>query len=144
MDDVRRLGNALGNGSIRWRAGANLTTETDENRLYRPRVFNSTTKQRFCRDRRRRLLAHLGGRASDVQLVLIDRIVAVEWSVCRLHSRLDDGELSQHGARELLAFHNHLRLLTRELGLKPARPAVPTLDDHLAALARAQRGTEAA
>jgi len=114
---------------------SDATTTKDANRLYRPRVFNATTKARFLRDRRRRLVRHLGGRPSDIQAVIVDRIAAIEWSVCRLHARLDDGELSQHGARELLAFHNHLRLLTRELGMKPVAPRQPTLAEYLAAKA---------
>jgi hypothetical protein len=56
--------------------------------------------------------------------VLIDRIVAIEWSICRLHARLVDGQQAQQGARELLAFHNHLRLITRELQNQPP-PGAP-------------------
>jgi hypothetical protein len=85
------------------------------------------------RDRRRRLVQHIGGRPTDVQAVIIDRIVAIEWSVNRLQARLDEeGELSPHSARALLAFHNHLRLLTRELGLRPTKARAPTLAEHLA------------
>src|SRR5690348_10717463 len=91
-----------------------------QTRLYAPRRFNPRSKQRFRRDRAQRLVEHIGGDPSDMQLLLIERVIEVEWSILRLSACADQGGLSQHRARELLAFHNHLRLLTRELGLRQA------------------------
>lgn len=103
--------------------------ETAGHRLYQPRSFSRRTKQRFRLDRMRRLEKHVGGAPNDMQRLLIERIVEVEWSILRLSARADDAPLSPHAARELLAFHNHLRLMTRELGLKGQSPPARTLDD---------------
>jgi len=115
-----------------------MTTKIDNSKLYRPREFNPLTKSRFFRDRRKRLLAHIGGQPDARQAVTIERIVAIEWTISRLQARLDAGELSQHAARELLAFHNHLRLLMSSLG--PAAAAKPPpLAEYLASKRDATR-----
>lgn len=107
-------------------------------RLYQPRIFTARTKQRFRLDRERRLIKHLGGTVSDIQRLLIERIVEIEWAILRLSARADAAPLSPHASRELLAFHNHLRLLTRELGLKPAAPRPPSLAEIMAREASAE------
>jgi hypothetical protein len=105
---------------------------TASSRLFRPRTFSARTKARFRRDRENRLIRHLGGTVSDMQRLVIDRIIEVEWSILRLSARSDDAPLSPHAAREMLAFHSHLRLLCRELGLKPTPPPPPTLAEIMA------------
>jgi hypothetical protein len=105
-------------------------THVDDPGLYRPRKFNSTTRQRFLRDRRARLLDHLRGVASYPQLMLIERIGAVEWEIAR---RVAQPDRSEHASRELMAQHNHLRLMLRELGLQPRPAPMPTLAEILAA-----------
>jgi len=108
-----------------------MQTEIDNSKLYRPREFNSLSKTRFFRDRRKRLLQHIGGRPDARQAVTIDRCISIEWSILRLQARMDAGDISEHAARELLAFHNHLRLLMRSLG--PAAAAKgPDLRSYLA------------
>lgn len=107
--------------------------------VYLPRTYSQRTKARFRLDRVRRLVKHLGGNPTDVQWLLIERLVEVEWSILRLSARADAGDLSQHAAREMLAFHNHLRLITRELGLRPAEPKPPTLDEIAAQVAAERR-----
>jgi len=86
----------------------------------------------------RRLEKHLGGTPNDMQRLLIERIVEVEWSILRLSARADKAPLSPHAAREMLAFHNHLRLLTRELGLAPKAARRQTVEEAMAAAARSQ------
>jgi hypothetical protein len=113
--------------------------------LYRPRKFTAMTKQRFYRDRWKRLTAHVGGAPNERQKVVIESIVRVEWLIMRLSARLEDeGELPAHASRELLAFHNHLRLLSRELGLKPAAAKPPSLAEYIAARDRTKAAGEVA
>lgn len=106
-----------------------MTTLADGSRLYTPRVFNSTTKQRFLRDRWRRLVAHVGGHPTDTQQILIGRLVELEWTVARLTARQDAGELTEHSARMHMAAHNHIRLLTRELGVQAPTRKQPSIHD---------------
>jgi len=108
-----------------------ITQEIASHRLYQPRTFSRRTKQRFRLDRMRRLERHVGA-PNDMQRLIVERIIEVEWSILRLSARADDQQLSPHAARELLAFHNHLRLLTRELGLKAALPRQPSLAELMA------------
>jgi hypothetical protein len=108
-----------------------MMTEIDNSKLYRPREFNALSKARFFRDRRKRLLQHIGGRPDATQALTIDRVVAIEWTICRLQQRLDAGKLSPHASREILAFHNHLRLLMRSLG-PAAAVKQPSLAEYLA------------
>jgi hypothetical protein len=109
-------------------------THGDNGRIYQPRKFTPLTKTRFARDRRRRLVAHLGGSISPVQAILVNRLIDLEWESARISSKRDRGEeLSAHGARAFMAMQNHIRLLGRELGLKSPAPKAPTLAEYLAA-----------
>jgi hypothetical protein len=109
--------------------------------LYRPRTFNGITKQRFYRDRWKRLVEHVGGTPNERQKVVIESIVRVEWLILRLSARLEgEGELPAHASRELLAFHNHFRLLSRELSYQPVVVETRSLREHAVRAARARRG----
>jgi hypothetical protein len=101
-------------------------------RLYCPREFNARSKQRFFRHRRVELIEHVGGAPSRTQLVLIERIARNEWDLRRLDARMDEADLSNHDMRMRLAMENRLRLDLRDLGLKGAAPATPSLAEHLA------------
>jgi hypothetical protein len=96
--------------------------------VYRPRKFTSpTVKQRFWRDRRRRLLRELRlrGEPTALQHVLLERLVDLEWSIMR---RMAQPERTEHASRELMAMHNHIRLLARELvSLGPREPQRVTI-----------------
>ena len=107
-------------------------TQPDACRLYTPRRFNATTRQRFYRSRKMELAKHCGGTPSRTQQILIARIVSNEWHLYRLDARLDAGELSDHAMRSRFAMENRLRLDLRDLGLKGADPKTPTLAEHLA------------
>ena len=107
-----------------------MTATADASRLYTPRKYNATTKQRFARDRWRRLIAHLGGSATDVQKILLGRLIDLEWEAARLAARRDEGKISDHDYRVFMALQNHVRLLGRELGLKAEpKERVPTLEE---------------
>jgi len=113
------------------------TTLSDECQVYTPRVFNSTTRARFTKDRREGLIRQLGGTATRAQLTLIQRIVRNEWDLLRLDQRMDQGDLSSHAMRTRLAMENRLRLDIRDLcGLKGAKVKPPSIFAALADRAR--------
>jgi hypothetical protein len=56
----------------------------DVSRLYRPRIFNRTTKSRFLRDRTAALIEHFGREPSYPEQIMIARAVAIEWELRRL------------------------------------------------------------
>jgi hypothetical protein len=104
--------------------------QVDDNRLYTPRKFNPTTRQRFFRSRTDGLIRHVGGAPSRAQLVLIRRIVRNEWDLLRLDARFDEEELSGYAMRARLAMENRLRLdLNALLGLDaPGKVAARAAD----------------
>jgi len=101
-----------------------MATVPDDLRIYAPRRFNPVTKQRFKRDRRRRLIAHVGGKPSEIQKIRIECIIGLEWDITRLSAKMDAGELSEHATRQLLACHNHLRMQLAALGPAAAAKAL--------------------
>lgn len=109
-----------------------MPTTSDEMRLYRPRKFTRTTKQRFFRDRKVGLVRHVGGAPSRAQLTLMARIVQCEWDLLKLDAVMDAGELSPHAMRTRLAMENRLRLDLRELGMKSVAERAPSLREYLA------------
>lgn len=67
-------------------------------------------------------------------MLLIQRIIAVEWELRRQDAKIDQGEeLSGHAIRGRLAAENRLRLDLQALGLRPtAATAKPeTLSDYV-------------
>lgn len=104
-------------------------------RLWRPRIFNQQSRQRFTKDRERQLVAHCGGAPSYPQRVLISRIIRNEWDLMRLDQRMDHEELSGHAMRARLAMENRLRLDLVALGLKGAPERGPSLKDYIAGMA---------
>ena len=97
-------------------------------RPYRPVVFNRQSRTRFERNRTGELLRHLGRPASFPELLLIGRIVSVEWWLLKTDARIDEGiELSGHDIRGRLAAENRLRLDLVALGLGP--PKAPAAMD---------------
>jgi hypothetical protein len=122
------------------------TDQRDANfRVYNPRVFSRRTKQRFISDRTAELIRHLARAPSYPERLIIARIISLEWELRRLDARIDDGEvLSGHALRARLAAENRLRLDLAALGLKPAAPRVPTLAEHIAAIAEREAREAAA
>lgn len=112
-----------------WFMLTNMTTISDAPRLYTPRKFNATTKQRFYRSRRRAYAAMVGGKPDDRQKELIERITRNAWDLLRQDARLDHGELSDVAQRHRFAAENRLRLDLRDLAasVKPTAPqdAIP-------------------
>ena len=94
----------------------------------------------LIRDTRKRLIEHVGGSPSAVQLALIDRAAMLTLRVAQLDAKLDAGSLTDHDHRHYLAWSNSLTRTLAQLGLKGAEPRGPSLAEHLARRA-AQRGS---
>lgn len=83
------------------------------------------------------LTAHVGGRPSATQSVLIERAALLNLQIAMLDAKHAAGGLSSHDQREYLAWTNALTRLMRQLGLKGAAERGPSLRDHLAQRASA-------
>jgi len=114
-------------------------------RLYRPRRFNRQSKQRFEKNRIDELVRHLGREPSYPEKILISRVVAIEWDLRRLDSKLDAGnELSGHDIRGRLAAETRLRLDLQALGMRPAAARAPSLSELMREATEARQRGEAA
>jgi len=88
---------------------------------------------------RAELTAHVGGKPSATQSVLIERAALLNLQISMLDAKHAAGDLTPHDQREYLAWTNALTRLMRQLGLKGAAERAPTLREHIA-----QRTTGAA
>jgi hypothetical protein len=78
------------------------------------------------------LMAHVGGKPSTVQRMLIERAVMLTVHIGRLDARaLEKGSMSPHATREYLAWCNVLRRTLATLGLKGAEATPTSLSDLL-------------
>lgn len=115
-----------------------MTTILDDLKPYSPRRFNNTTRQRFRRNRWRRLSKHVGGHPDAIQSIRIESIIRLEWSLLRLSAQMEREELSEHAARQMMATHNHLRMQLAALG-PAAERRTPTIAEYLASKANDAR-----
>ena len=91
------------------------------------------------REVRAELTAHVGGNPSATQRALIERAAALTLHLTLLDAKLlrTGGAMTGHDSRQYLAWSNSLTRTLRELGLREAPRAAPTLQEYLA-------GTQAA
>lgn len=106
-----------------------------------------TKAGRAVRVLRERLIAHLGPRPTQVQLVLVEQLLQLKLRLAMMDHNFiaAGGKLSAHDSRTYLAWSNSMVRGLRELGLDSAAadaPA-PTLAEALAAGAEAARGAPA-
>ena len=83
------------------------------------------------------LTAHVGGKPSATQSILIERGAVLSLQIAMLDAKHAAGGLTPHDQREYLAWCNALTRLMRQLGLKGAAERGPSLREHLAAKASA-------
>ena len=90
---------------------------------------------RFLRDVERELVAHVGGKPTVTQKLLIRRLARGLLRLELLDERITRGELNDHDARTFSALSNAVRLTARELGVQAAASVEkpPSLDAYLAA-----------
>lgn len=88
---------------------------------------------KLMRDVSAELTAHIGGRPSVTQRMMIERAATLVLRL-RLLDRLTLSEagLSEKNAREAVCWENALRRTLVALGLEPSRPAPPSLQDIIA------------
>jgi hypothetical protein len=89
---------------------------------------------RFARDLERQLLDHVGGHASIVQKLLIERAVAAAIQIDAFEKKVaGGGNWSTHDERTYLGLITRQQRLLRELGLKPVATKTPmTVNEYFA------------
>jgi hypothetical protein len=103
-------------------------------KLRQPRRFTRMSRERFAKNRRQALLAHMGD-PSVVQAILIDRAVALEWALRQIDARITaDTPIDKLRAliRTAQGTESQLRLTLQALGMKPAAPVDKPLAEILA------------
>jgi hypothetical protein len=100
-------------------------------------VDGRSAEGRFIRDLERQLVEHVGGAPSIAQKLLIERLIKIRLQLDGLDAKLTAGTWTPHDGRTYGGLHNAYRLTAREIGLKPAAPQVPSLQDYLAQKASA-------
>jgi hypothetical protein len=91
-----------------------------------------TREAHLLRRVRAELVAHVGGNPSATQTALIERAAMLTLHVAMLDARmLKTGSMSEHDSKTYLAWSGSLSRALRDLGLKGAAAAPPTLADIL-------------
>ena len=95
--------------------------------IARPR--RQTKQARFLNQVRDDLTAHVGGKPSPTQRLLIERIAMTLLRIELMDlSALRDGTLAERQAREYLAWNNTVARMLRSLGLKSANRTDEPID----------------
>ncbi len=94
---------------------------------------------RLLRVVRAELTAHVGGRPSMVQQVLIGQAAALHLQISLMDAKAAErgGVMSARDSRHYLSWCANLQRLLRQLGMKAAAATPRTLADHLATAAPA-------
>ena len=102
------------------------------------RLDGRTREGRLMRRVRSDLIAHVGGKPSATQRMLVERAVTLSLYVSKLDAKLlKNGSMTEHDSRTYLAWSNSLTRTLRELGLQVPSLADPVnrLQQHLASKA---------
>jgi len=92
-----------------------------------------TREARLMRDTRRELTAHLGGKPSATQAVMIEQAAQLTLRIATMDRKFaETGEQTEHDSRTYLAWSGALTRLLRQLGLKGAPQPAQTLASYLA------------
>lgn len=101
------------------------------------KINGSTREARILKGVRADLTAHVGGKPSATQRVLIDRAAMLTLRIAMMDAKSGDGTLSERDSREYLAWTNTLTRLMRQLGMQGAAERPKSLAEHLASKAAA-------
>jgi len=102
------------------------------------RIDGRTRAARLAKSTRTALTAHMGGRPSATQLVMIERAVQLTIRIAAMDGRFArTGEQTEHDSRTYLAWSASLTRLLRDMGMKTVTPSVLSLKDHIATRAAA-------
>lgn len=97
---------------------------------------------RYLRTYEAALTQHVGGQPSATQRILITRASRLALRLELLDETALAGSSSDHDLRLYSSLNNHLRLVMRELGLRPAAESTaPSLADYLAHRASSEAAT---
>ena len=81
---------------------------------------------------RAELVSHVGGKPNAAQRALINRVAMLQTHLARMDERMfRAGELSDHAARQYLAWANAASRMLQALGLAPPAERAPSLSDFL-------------
>lgn len=97
------------------------------------KISGRTREGRILKMVRAELSAHVGGKPSATQNVLIERAAMLTLRIGMMDATNPDGRLTERDAREYLAWTNTLTRLMRQLGMQSAAQRPPSLAEHLAA-----------
>ena len=86
---------------------------------------------RFIRDLEKQLIQHVGGDPSIAQKLLIDRIIKTRIQLDMLDQKLLGPEWTDHDRRTFGALQNSFQRCLRQLGMQPAPPPTPTLEEFI-------------
>ena len=101
-------------------------------------IDQRTREARMMRETRAELVAHVGGKPSATQRVLIERAAQLTLQIGMLDAKqADGGALTEHDARTYLAWTNTLTRLMRQLGMKGTAERQRSLAEHIAGQAAA-------
>jgi hypothetical protein len=105
------------------------------------RLDGRTREARFLRETEGQLIQHLGGpeRVSPPQRFLVERVAADLLRLEIFDEKIAAGSMTEHDGRVAHALRNSVRLVLRELGLKPTAPKPPGLADIIADIGRQKR-----
>ena len=116
-------------------------------KVRKPRTYNSpatlanldqrTREARLMRETRAELIAHVGGKPSATQTVLIERAVALTLQLAMMDAKQGRGGLTEYDTRTYLAWSNSLVRTMKALGLVGKAQQGPDLKGYLAARATA-------
>ena len=101
------------------------------------KISGRTREGRIVRGVRADLIAHVGGRPSATQRVLIERAAMLTLRIACMDAKQTNGVLSEKDGREYLAWTNTLTRLMRQLGMKGAAERPRSLAEHIAGQAAA-------
>jgi hypothetical protein len=89
-----------------------------------------SSEARMMRKVRNDLVAHVGGKPSATQSMIIERIVNLSLRVATMDRKFTaTGVVTEHDTAQYLAWSNSLSRALRELGMKGAPPKAPTLEE---------------
>lgn len=89
-----------------------------------------SSEARLMRKVRTSLVAHVGGKPSATQAMLIERIVNLSLRVATMDRKFTaSGAITEHDTAQYLAWSNSLSRALRELGMKGPAPKAPTLEE---------------
>jgi hypothetical protein len=83
-------------------------------------VDGRSTLGRLMRTLEAELVAHVGGKPTVTQRMLIDRAVKIRVQLDLLDEKVARGDWTGHDTRTYGGLHNAYRLTVRELGMRPA------------------------